>query len=196
MTTSQEILDYWFGVPPSSQDALWWRGGKKVDDEMRARFGDTIERAAKGDLDGWAETARGRLALVLLCDQFPRNVYRGTARAFATDAKAQALTKDALADGIDRGLSPHERMFLYMPLMHAEDRAMQRTSVDAFERLVREAPEELRASLESNAKYARQHASIVERFGRYPHRNALLGRPATDEETAYLIEHPENFGAG
>ena len=120
--------------------------------------------------------------------------FRGTARSFATDPKAQALAKDAVARAIDRELAPVERVFLYMPLMHAEDREAQRAGVALFDRLSRESSKELASTTESFAKYARMHAAIVERFGRFPHRNPLLGRATTDDEKAYLAEHPENFG--
>ena len=196
MATPQEILDYWFGNPPAPNGKVWFGGGKTVDDELRARFGDDAERASKGELDEWASSARGRLALVILLDQLPRNLFRGTARSFTTDAKAQALAKDAVARAVDRELSLIERVFVYMPLMHAEDREAQRAGVSLFERLHGESPTELASTTESFAKYARTHAAIVERFGRFPHRNALLGRATTDEEKAYLAEHPENFGAG
>jgi uncharacterized protein (DUF924 family) len=196
MATPQEILEYWFGNPPAPNGKVWFGGGKKVDDELRARFGDDAERASKGELDEWASTPHGRLALVILLDQLPRNLFRGTARSFATDSKAQALAKDAVERAIDRELAPVERLFMYMPLTHAEDREAQREGVALFDRLSNESPKELASTTESFAKYARIHAAIVERFGRFPHRNALLGRATTGEEKAYLAEHPENFGAG
>jgi uncharacterized protein (DUF924 family) len=196
MATTQEILEYWFGNPPAPNGQVWFGGGKRVDDELRARFGADAERASKGELDEWASTAHGRLALVILLDQLPRNLFRGTARSFATDPKAQVLTKAAVERAIDRELLPVERLFLYMPLMHAEDREAQRAGVMLFDRLSRESPEALASTMESFAKYARMHAAIVELFGRFPHRNALLGRATTDEEKVYLAEHPETFGTG
>jgi uncharacterized protein (DUF924 family) len=143
MATPQEILEYWFGNPPAPNGKVWFGGGKTVDDELRARFGDDAERASKGELDEWASTAHGRLALVILLDQLPRNLFRGTARSFATDPRAQALTKDAVGRAIDRELAPVQRLFMYMPLTHAEDREAQREGVALFERLSREAPKEL-----------------------------------------------------
>jgi uncharacterized protein (DUF924 family) len=196
MATPHEILEYWFGSPPAPNGKVWFGGGKRVDDELRARFGDDAERAAKGELDEWASTAHGRLVLVILLDQLPRNVFRGTARSFATDPKAQALAKDAVGRAMHRELAPVERLFMYMPFTHAEDLEAQRAGVVLFDRLSRESPKELVSTTESFAKYARIHAAIVERFGRFPHRNVLLGRATTDEEKAYLAEHPENFGAG
>lgn len=195
MTTPNAVLEYWFGDPPSTaKSAMWFRGGKEIDDDIRARFGDALARATKGELDDWAHAARSRVALVILFDQFSRNIHRGHAQQFATDARALSLAKDAVDRGIDRDVEPLLRLFLYMPFMHAEDRAMQSRGIALFDELAKDAPKELVEQAQSAAKYARMHATIIERFGRFPHRNATLGRESTAEERAWLAENPRGFG--
>ena len=191
-----ELLDEWLGpgdVPDGARQARWWTKDPGFDAHLRERFGALLERGARGELDHWAETPRGALALVILLDQLSRNVYRGTARAFAQDAHALALTRRALERGFDRELPPIHRVFLLMPLMHSEDLGDQRESVARFEALAEGAAGERAPALEQNADYARQHLVIVERFGRYPHRNEILGRPSTPEEIAFLKEPGSSF---
>src|SRR5687768_18546279 len=130
------------------------------------RFGALLERAGRGELDSWAETARGALALVILLDQFSRNIHRGTPRSFAFDGRALAIAKDALARGLDEELSIDHRIFFYMPLMHAEDIEAQRECVRRFEELARNAPSAMRSELEVNVDFAKRHLAIIERFGR------------------------------
>lgn len=196
-----EILDFWFGpdgAPIGATVGRWFRADPAVDEEIARRFGPALTAAAAGAYATWAEDARGTLALVVLLDQFSRNVFRGTAGAFAQDPRALALTQAALADGRDRSLGWLGRYVLRMPLMHAEDVAVQRQSVASFAALVAEAEAagadpEVRAVLTSALDYARRHAAIVERFGRYPHRNAVLERASTDEELAFLREPGSSF---
>jgi uncharacterized protein (DUF924 family) len=196
----EEILLFWFGELGDEHDLdtakmkMWWVGGPAVDDEIRERFGAAVKRALGGELDGWKETARGCLALVVLCDQFTRNLGRGTAAAFAGDDKALALCFEAIDGGFDRDLRPVERAFLYMPMMHAEDRAVARRSVQAFEQLSGDVAELGRDDYPDFASHAKTHASIVERFGRYPHRNLLLDRESSAEEEEFLEKGGPDFG--
>ena len=148
----------------------------------------------QGALDGWAGTPPGRLALVVLLDQMPRNIHRGSPGAFAHDAEAAAHCVAGIDSGQDRSLHPVERIFLYMPLQHAEDRGLQRRSVEQFESLAAEADEAWRDYFAENVRYARLHHDIVERFGRFPHRNRILGRESTEEERRYLADGAPTFG--
>jgi uncharacterized protein (DUF924 family) len=173
---------------------MWWKKDPAFDDDIRDRFEPAHTLAARGALDGWKATPRGRLALVILLDQFSRNMYRGTPRAFAQDARACECTLEAIVEGDEQGLGIMERSFLYMPLMHAEDVDLQHKSVAAFERLCRAAPETLRKAVEQTLDYAKKHAEIVERFGRFPHRNTILGRSSTPEEVTFLTQPGSSFG--
>jgi uncharacterized protein (DUF924 family) len=173
-----DLLDHWFS--PAMQP-YWFAATPDVDADLRQRFLDLHEAAAAGALDGWCASGRGCLGLILLLDQIPRNVFRGTARAFATDQQARAVTRAALARGLDAGRAPAERLFLYLPLEHSED-------VDDQELAVR-----LIASLDGRpawADYARRHRDVIARFGRFPQRNAALGRTSTADERRFL-EDPE-----
>ena len=173
------VLDFWFRELDPRQ---WFKASAKLDAEISRRFGAWVEAALGGDLDVWAGTPRGRLALILLLDQFTRNGGRGGAEAFAGDAKAQTLVLDGLASGADRKLNIGERHFFYMPLMHAEDPKLQALSLEKFAAVQREA--------QSQVKYAKDHAATIARFGRFPARNAALGRPSTPEEEAFLKGRP------
>jgi len=154
----------------------WFKADDVFDGEIRARFTGTYEAAGRGALDHWEETADGTLALLLLLDQFPRNLFRGEARAYATDAPARAVSDRAIARGIDREFPIPERQFFYMPLMHSEDLAAQERCLALF-RDGGDAP---------GIRHAEIHADIIRRFGRFPHRNRVLGRIATPEEQAFL----------
>lgn len=200
MSRQDEILHFWFGVPgpdgfpQEDRTRLWFGGARETDDAIRARFADDVRIAAGGGLDAWGETARGRLALILLLDQFPRNLFRGTPRAFVHDARALQHALAGLAAQQDRRLAPAERAFFYLPLEHAEDLAMQRRSVELYEGLVRAFPG-VAARLRGFLDYAIKHHDVIERFGRFPHRNAILGRKSTPDEAAFL-ETAERFGQG
>jgi uncharacterized protein (DUF924 family) len=197
-----DVHRFWFGDDVAggswrSMRASWFGGGPAFDDAIRERFGPTIEAALTGALDGWAGTATGRLSLVIVLDQFTRNVYRGSGRAFAGDARALALAREGVANGHAAALSATERSFLLMPFMHAEALAAHDEGVAAFEQLLAEVAgheADVVASVENNLKYARTHREVVARFGRYPHRNALLGRPSTPDEAAYLAGGAETWG--
>jgi uncharacterized protein (DUF924 family) len=199
-----EILQFWFGEDDAAtlaQVRRWFEKDAAFDAEIRARFGEDIERALAGSLDAWssgAEGPRGRLAFVVLADQLTRNVFRGTPGSFSGDARALAACLGALAAGAERSLSPLQRYVLFMPMMHAEDRAVQQRAVASFDALAAEAEAagaapELTSLLRSAHDYALRHAAIVERFGRFPHRNELLGRASTEEEAAFLKEPGSSF---
>lgn len=169
------ILDFWFRELAPRH---WFSGSKKLDADMRRRFSDWVEAAMQGRLDAWAETPRGRLALILLLDQFTRNIHRGTPGAFAGDSRAQVLVVEGLAAHADMPLTLSEQQFFYMPLVHAEDAELQALSLKKFAAFLREA--------QSIVKHQKDHAAVIERFGRFPTRNAALGRASTPEEQAFL----------
>jgi uncharacterized protein (DUF924 family) len=197
---SEAVLEYWFAGALTQPQAIerrqrvWFAGGESFDRECAERFSATLAAAGNGELDQWGCSPRGRLALILLLDQFSRNIHRGTARAYENDERALATCREGIEQEHDRQLSPIERTLFYMPMEHAEDRAVQALSVQHFEELAEEGPEELRELLRANAGYAREHRDIVERFGRFPHRNAVLGRTSTAEEVAYLTDDAPRFG--
>ena len=188
----EDVLSFWFGEGGSPRPE-WFRRNDSFDAEIVARFGETLERGALGELDAWMASPRGRLAVVIVLDQFSRNAFRNSPRAFAQDARAQAVAQSAIDAGDDRALSPMERNFLCMPFMHAEDRAKQQRGVALFEQLAKDAPPELAEWLTSAAGFARKHREIVDRFGRFPHRNATLARESTREELEFLKQPGSAF---
>lgn len=197
--TPNDVLEFWLGSGPTDQavrpevSSRWWKKDAAFDAEIRERFGAVYDQAVRGELDGWSETPRGNVALVVVLDQFSRNIHRDDPRAWAADDKARQRTLAGLARGDESQLGPYERMFLYMPLMHAEDRTLQQKCVERFEALAREAPESLREGFEGNLRYAHAHRDIIERFGRFPHRNAVLGRESTAEEIEFLKQPGSSF---
>lgn len=199
METPDTIHAFWFGTHPDDdaviarQSALWWRKQADVDAEIRRRFAPWVARAARGELDGWLTDVRGRLALILLTDQFPRNIWRGEAAAFAFDVLALRWAKDTLRLGLDNELRAVERVFVYLPLEHSEDLGDQREAVRLFDRLAASVPAPNRPSFDGYLDYARRHLAIIERFGRFPHRNAALGREAREDETAFLQQPGSSF---
>ncbi|NRB70481.1 MAG: DUF924 domain-containing protein [Xanthomonadales bacterium] len=199
MPEFERLLRDWFADTRESPTRVqarnrWWFGPDTDRDRQLARdWGATCAQAQAGALDPWAHTASGRLALILLTDQLPRNLFRGTAAAFASDKKALTLSLDGQAASQDQELSLIERVFFAMPMQHAEDRSVQAQSVAYFDALAVTDPE--RAKLwESFASSARRHRAIIERFGRFPHRNQVLGRTSSAEEVAWLAEGGERFG--
>jgi uncharacterized protein (DUF924 family) len=197
----EPILGYWFGFDAHDPAAVerayrrWFTSTPAADADIRARFAPLAEAAAEERLAGWRRDARGRLALVLVLDQLPRNLHRGSAQAFAQDDKALAEALEGIRVGADRELAPLERAFFYMPLQHSESIDVQRRSVDAFEQLAREpGPEHIAEALAGFADYARLHRDIIERFGRFPHRNQALGRATTAGERAFLDSGGPTFG--
>ncbi len=182
-----EVLDFWFAAPGSEERRdIWFKSTAEFDAEIRRRFLAAHEAAAKGEVDALAETPVGCLALIIQLDQFPRNLFRGTARAFATDQKALAFAKQALEADFAAGLDKWRRLFLGLPFVHSEDPADQEIGVQLAEKLDEE------RSLTS----AREHRDIIARFGRFPHRNTALGRANTAEEEEYLSRLPKTFGQG
>jgi uncharacterized protein (DUF924 family) len=181
-----DILDFWFGDRTGARGE-WFRKDSAFDAAIRARFGAAVDAALGGAFAEWASTAHGALALVLVLDQFTRNIFRDTARMFAGDARALAVATAAVTRGEDRALSPHERWFLYMPFEHAEDAAAQARSLALFAALARD------TGLAAPLEWAEKHAAVIRRFGRYPHRNAILGRASTPEEIAFLAEPGSRF---
>jgi uncharacterized protein (DUF924 family) len=189
---SEEVLGFWFPEPPPADHARmvrqcewWFRGG--ADSVIAERFPLLLERATRGELDRWSTWARPRLALIVVLDQFSRSLYRDTARAFAQDQKALGLALEGIDVGHFAALeSPWEKTFFFMPLAHSEQLSYLEHAVTLAEQLVESAPPELRRILEHSASQARGHRDIIARFGRHPHRNALLGRQATPEELEYL----------
>jgi uncharacterized protein (DUF924 family) len=192
--TPDMVLEFWFGEPAHDDEAFklkarrWFMGGDAFDREIAERFGALHAQALRGELDAWADTARGRLALVIVLDQFSRNLHRGSARAFAQDKKARQLVVDALDRGLDAELSLEHRMFLQLPLGHAENLELQNRAVAYVERLTAEAPAALRGMWQINLDQAREHRDTVARFGRFPQRNAALSRTTTGEEMEFLEE--------
>lgn len=194
------ILAFWFGntVRDASQIpgrmSLWFSSNKATDNEIALRFASSVEQARSGALDSWRQKPDGRLATVLLLDQFPRNLYRGKPGAFASDAAALEICQQSIVDKTLLALAPIEQVFVLMPLQHAECRDLQRRSVEEFSKLgVRVQPSE-RHYFEGFIKYAQLHKKIIDRFGRFPHRNAILGRTSTQEESAYLAGDAPRFG--
>ena len=186
---AQAVIDFWFGVPPSTEPrAAWFKKDAAFDGEIRSRFGSAVESALAGGLREWDAAPAGTLARILLLDQFTRNIFRDTARAFAGDAFAFAAAQGLVARGADRLLDPLQRQFVYLPFEHAEGRAAQAESLRPFVGLGAEHPK--LAGLEV---WAKKHADIIERFGRFPHRNALLGRESTAEEVEFLRQPGSSF---
>ena len=180
MTTPDAVLSFWFDELEAAQ---WFRKDPALDAKIRTRFGACLESAARGELWGWRETPEGRLAEVIVLDQFSRNVHRDTPDAFAADPLALGLAQEAVARGDDAALPPAWRAFLYMPFMHSESAAIHEQALHLF----------AQPGLEDNLRVERRHRDIILRFGRYPHRNAILGRVSTPEELAFLAQPGSSF---
>jgi uncharacterized protein (DUF924 family) len=165
------VVDFWTEAGP----ARWFKKDAAFDDEFRVRFAAEHDAAASGALDDWARTGEGALALMILLDQYPRNSFRGTARMFATDEKALSIAKQAVAQGHDLSVDPALRSFIYLPFMHSEQLAEQNRALELYAPLGSE-----------SQRFAVMHQDIIARFGRFPHRNALLGRTTSADEQAFL----------
>jgi uncharacterized protein (DUF924 family) len=177
---AQEVLDFWFNELSEKQH---FAKDPALDEAMRKRFGVTLEAAARCELFSWRATPAGRLAEILVLDQFSRNIFRDTPRAFAQDPLALLLAQEMVAAKLDQDLSVAQRCFVYMPYMHSESPLMHQQAVHLF----------AQPGLESNLQFELRHQAIIERFGRYPHRNALLGRPSSAQENAFLNEPGSSF---
>lgn len=198
-TGAREVLDFWLGDaltlgwPSESRNKFWFRGGKELDKDITQRFGDLVTQALQGALTQWESGPLARLALVIVLDQFTRNVFRGTPQAFAGDSRAQRLVLDAIDRGWDKRLPLAAQVFLYMPLMHAEDADQQERCVQCFESLLSTAPGEHRKDVQGNLDFAREHRDIIAQFGRFPYRNQAMGRSDTEAEKVFLRDGPR-FG--
>jgi uncharacterized protein (DUF924 family) len=188
----QPLLEWWFGTLQSPNEIaadkgkLWFGKRASQDLEARTRFGDQVEQALAGGLTEWAQCPEGWLALVLLLDQLPRMIYRDTPKSFSGDLRAQALVAQGIAADFDRQLRPIQRVFIYLVFEHCENLAVQNEAVSRFIDLVEQQPEADRAVFADNLDYAERHQKIIARFGRFPHRNAVLGRESTAEEVEFL----------
>jgi uncharacterized protein (DUF924 family) len=195
MSRVNDILTFWFGVPQDDKayydewHTRWFtpNPNPQFDQEVRERFMDDYQWAAERQLMEWQAASRSGLALVILLDQLPRNMFRGTPQAFATDALAREVATHLIQAGFDQRLLPIERAFVYMPFMHSETLADQQYSVELFQQLAQE-----REYL-SFVTYAIEHLEVIKRFGRFPHRNAILRRPSTPEETEFLTQPGSSF---
>ncbi len=190
-----DILAYWFddldqyGVCSPRQHQLWFQSRAETDAHIQTCYGELVAAALRGQLDHWAEHADGLIALVLLLDQFTRNIHRGTAQAFAGDSRALTLVQKAVAHGIDRGMPTIHRVFLYIPYEHSEDLEVQEQGIKLFDRLSENCHEQVRAEVDSYRDYAVAHRDVITRFGRFPHRNNSLGRESTAAEQQHLEQH-------
>lgn len=197
--TPESVLDFWFGTSGRAseiagrQRKLWFGKTAENDQAVSERFSNTLAAASAGKLDHWSNSPRGRLALVIVLDQFPHHIFRDQPQAFATDPQALALSLAALTASEDLQLTPIERVFLYLPLEHAESPEMQARSVSLYASLANEATADERALFEGFLDYAHKHRDVVERFGRFPHRNAILGRPSTPAELEFLKQPGSRF---
>ena len=195
----EPILHYWFGFQPDDPDVirqqiqLWFTANPDTDRYVRDHFETDVGQAGVGALTEWQRTPRGRLALIVLLDQFPRNIYRGTPEAFAHDHHALRLCLDGVAYRHDQQLRSIERLVFYLPMQHAEDLAVQEQSVRCLEQLVTVVPSALTDAFAHCVDFATRHHDIIARFGRFPHRNMILGRVSTPEEIAFLKEPGSSF---
>jgi len=195
-----EILTFWFKEPNLSAPKIdqrmdiWFGEDAVFDHEIKKEFADDVEQASEGNLGHWADEPRGRLALILLLDQFRRNIYRGTADAFALDNVAVKLCVQGIVEKKNKGLTPIQQAFFYMPLQHSESAKVQAKSVEIYNRLADAVSPTFRETFETIAQFAELHHDIIARFGRFPHRNKLLGRPNTTEEDEYLAGDSPDFG--
>jgi uncharacterized protein (DUF924 family) len=169
----QDLINFWF----SDQASQYWFNSTEVfDQQLIDSYTDTWRQAKQGELDDWQHTATGSLALVIVLDQFPLNMFRGTAESFSTEAQSRAVARSAIEEAYDQELAAHQKSFLYMPFMHSEDLNDQALSVELFSQ----------PGLDNNLRFAKHHYEIVERFGRFPHRNKILGRESSEAEIEYL----------
>lgn len=183
----REILDFWFAGDANKSRAEWFRKDPAFDDQIRRRFGETLESAARKELDGWRSEPLSMLALIIVLDQFSRNLLRNDPRTFAQDRYALACAREAIARGDESALKPTQRQFLYLPFEHSEEMADQDRAVELMRQL------EAWPETKGLVVWAEKHRDIIKRFGRFPHRNAVLGRPSTPEETEFLKQPGSGF---
>jgi uncharacterized protein (DUF924 family) len=194
------VLQFWFNLGQNDQPTIdarmdrWFGGDPAFDEAIRAGFGELVERASRGELDGWATTPRGRLALILLLDQFRRHIYRGRREAFRRDAQALKLCVEGAMSGDYKTLDPFEQAFFFMPLQHAESLPVQERSVKIYTGLVGSSSATQKATFATFAQFAELHRDIIAAYGRFPHRNRILEREDTPEEQEYLTAGAPGFG--
>jgi uncharacterized protein (DUF924 family) len=197
--TAETIRAFWFGLEvddtavAAQKSKLWWAKNDVTDSEIRTRFKTSTLAAASGALDAWAATPSGTLALILLTDQFPRNMYRGRPESFSFDPIALHWALHALEYGFDASLRPIERIFVYLPLEHAESVTLQQRAVRLYEKLLNDVPAEQHSVFSGFVDFAVRHRDVIARFGRFPHRNAILGRASTEDERAFLKTAGSSF---
>jgi len=199
MTEYQEILDFWFNdindhpekLPQHS--TLWWAKKSEIDHYIIEHFSDYYQQAIQNQCQHWLTSAKGRLALIILLDQFSRNMYRNDARAYAQDSQALAIATDSINQEQDKQLQPLERAFLYMPLEHAEDLVLQNRCVTLFEKLSNDAPSNIKNYLTNMLDFAKKHRDVIQQFGRFPHRNKMLKRQSSAEEELFLLQPGSSF---
>jgi uncharacterized protein (DUF924 family) len=215
MDEALKVREFWFGKSLTGplqgtaeaasrakmltrRSSLWFETNPQLaaqrDELVRSEFLGLLERAARNELAGWADSPRRMLSLIILLDQFPRHIYRGTAKAFEHDQHALGVALSGMQSAADGALNIVERIFFYMPLQHAESLEVQDESVAAYRRVLAETPAELRSTFEEALESAETHRTLIRQFGRFPHRNHLLGRGNTPEEEVYLAKNPEQFG--
>lgn len=199
MESILSIKQFWFGADADArtvsarQSDLWWSKNARLDQQLRSQFGATVAAAAQRELDDWARSADGLLALVLLTDQFPRNIYRDHSDAFALDTQARDWCRLALTRKADLALRPLEQVFLYLPLEHSEHLADQEQSVRLFQALLEQAPASEKELFRGFLDFAQRHHAIIARFGRFPHRNAILQRRSSPDELVFLQQPNSSF---
>ena len=200
METPDTIREYWFGtaledaaVTARQRAQLWWSKNPEVDNEICRRFESWVIKAGSGELDNWELNPQDRLALILLTDQFPRSIYRDSAKAFAFDSKALSLAHTGIDAGFDAALRPLEKVFFYLPLEHSESLADQQRSVSLFQKLVDDASPDQKPTFAEYLDFAVHHRDIISRFGRFPHRNKALERISTPEELSFLQQPGSGF---
>lgn len=198
MNQVDQVLAFWFGTafltqaahgsfwPEPTVSKIWFNSTSKDDKVISQQFGELVEAALNGELNVWADNANSLLALVVLLDQFPRNMFRGTSKAFAGDAKAVELVRKGIEQGKELALPSVGQVFFYMPLMHSESLADQQQCIACFEQLHQRIDLSLKSHIQNNLRFAHDHLKVIEQFGRFPHRNAVLGRESTQQELDYL----------
>ena len=199
MERLERVLDFWFGSAENDvevsaeKSALWFGKNNDFDRKIEQRFGTLVSEASSGSLNASVNSPRSRLAVIILLDQFSRNIYRGRPQSFASDPLALQFAQDGLKKADDQKLRPIERVFFYLPFEHSEDLEMQNRSVELFSTLVRDGPDTREKVFSGFLDYAVRHRDIILRFGRFPHRNETLGRTSTAEELAFLTQPGSSF---
>lgn len=195
----KDILEYWFGEldeygrTDESRFKLWFGKSEETDQYLTENYKDLLESAKRGELDSWKESAEGLVAFIVLLDQFSRNIYRDTAEMYAADEQVLSVAKRAVETGVDKEMPISHRVFTYLPFMHSENLEDQEQCIELFKGLQNEVPEEVKKSIQGNIDYAIKHRDVVKGYGRFPHRNEILGRESIEEEKVYLSNPDAGF---